>query len=320
MDTVIEARNLSKSFRGGVVAVNGLNLGVRRGAVYGLIGRNGAGKTTTLRLLLGLLRPDAGTARIFGADFWTAPREVRQRVAYVSQMQQLPSWMTLEELCRYVALFYDRWDRPLATELARRWELPWQRPVSRLSGGEQRQGAVLLALATRPEVLLLDEPAAGLDAIARRSLLTCLVEAVSTGNGCTVLFSTHLISDLERVADYVGIMDRGRLTTSARLEDLLQTTKRVQVVFDQPTPPPDFAVPGAIRSQTDGPVLTAIVHLTADTQLDPIRQRAGVRVNVFPLSLEEVFIALFGQRPPEGLLDEQESSAQSDLLVARESG
>jgi ABC-2 type transport system ATP-binding protein len=304
MDCTIEARNLCKSFRGGVVAVNGLDLEVSRGAVFGLIGRNGAGKTTTLRLLLGLLRPDSGTARILGADFWTAARTVRQRVGYVAQRQQLPGWMTLEELCRYAAHFYDSWDKDLAADLARRWELPGQRPVARLSGGEQRQAAILLALSARPEVLLLDEPAAGLDAIARRSLLSCLVEAVTRGHGCTILLSTHLITDLERVADHIGIMDRGRLTTSARLEDLLQTTKRVQVVFDESSPPAGFVVPGAARTQVAGPVVTAITRLTSEAQLDPLRQMPGARLNVFPLNLEEIFIELFDQRRRDTALDD----------------
>jgi ABC-2 type transport system ATP-binding protein len=320
MEAVLEANSLSKSFRGGVVAVNGLDLSVRRGSVYGLIGRNGAGKTTTLRLLMGLLRADGGTARILGADFWTAPRPLRQRVAYVAQAQQLPGWMTLEELCRYVAHFYEHWDPALAKDLVARWELPWQRALARLSAGEQRLAALLAALAARPEVMLLDEPAAGLDPIARRSLLTSLVEAISRGDGCTVLLSTHLVSDLERVAEHIGIMDRGRITTSARLEELLQTTKRVQVVFDRPGPPPDFVVPGAVRSHTAGPVVSAIARLANEAQLDPVRQMPGARVNVFPLNLEEVFIELFGKREQESFAEEEVSSGPSAWEAARFGG
>ena len=310
METVIQARGLCKRFRGGIVAVDGLDLEVPRGAVYGLMGCNGAGKTTTLRLLTGLLRPDAGTARLLGADFWTAPRAVRQRVAYVSQAQQLPTWMTLEELCRYGAHFYDAWDRGVARDLARRWDLPWQRPVARLSGGAQRQAAILLALAAQPEVLLLDEPAAGLDPVARRSLLGSLVEALSRAGGCTVLLSTHLITDLERVAEYVGIMDRGGLTTSTRLEELLQTTKRVQVVFDQAAPPPGFTVPGALRSRTTGPVVFALVRLTCPDQLEAVRRLPGTRLDVFTMGLEEIFIELL-QRGPEVADEENEAGGWS---------
>ncbi|MBM3880074.1 MAG: ABC transporter ATP-binding protein [Verrucomicrobia bacterium] len=311
MQTAIQTENLDKAFTGGVVAVAGLDLEVPRGAIYGLIGRNGAGKTTTLRLLMGLLRPDRGTARILGADFWEAPRETRQRVAYVSQRQQLPGWMTLTELCRYVGHFYEGWDQAHARELAERWELAWDRPVAQLSAGQQRQAAVLAALAGRPEVLLLDEPAAGLDPIARRSLLTSLVESATHGTGCTILFSTHLINDLERVADHVGIMDRGRLTMAGRLEDLLQATQRVQVVFDDPAPPPEFVIPGAVRTQVSGPVMTAIVRLANEAQLEPIRAWRGVRVNVFPLSLEEAFIELYRPR------DEGEAVAEAAVEQER---
>lgn len=319
MDPVIQAESLSKSFPGGVVAVSGLDLEVPQGAVYGLIGRNGAGKTTTLRLLMGLLRPDRGTARILGADFWTASRQTRQRVAYVSQAQQLPGWMTMEELCRYAGHFYDTWDNALARRLVERWELAWQRPVARLSTGEQRQAALLLALAAQPEVLLLDEPAAGLDPIARRSIMESLVDALTRGRGCTVLLSTHLITDLERVADHIGIMDRGRITTSARLDDLLQTTQRVQVVFDEPTPPPGFAVPGALWTQISGPVVTAIVHMASEAQLEPLRAMPGVRINLFPLSLEEIFIELFGRREDE-TTQGNEGSATPAIPETRVSG
>ena len=162
----------------------------------------------------------------------------------------------------------------------------------------------MVALAARPEVLLLDEPAAGLDPVARRWLLTGLVEALNRGDGCTVLFSTHLVGDLERVAEYVGMMDRGRVVTSARLEELLLTVRRVQVVFAQDSPPPDFRLPGALFSRAAGPVVTAIVRLAADSQLDPVRALPGVRVNVFPLSLEEIFIELFGRQERNELAEE----------------
>ena len=293
-DFAIEAADLTKTFPGGVVAVNGLDLAVPRGSVYGLIGRNGAGKTTTLRLLMGLLRPDRGAARVLDRDLWTAPREARARVAYVSQAQQLHAWMTLVELARYVSPFYPRWDDEEAGRLADRFGIPDDYPVGYLSGGEQRKVAILLALATRPDVLLLDEPAAGLDPVARRQLVDELIEAVSRGDGMTVLFSTHILTDLERVAEHVGIMDRGHLVTSSRLEDIRSSTKRVQVIFEGSAAPADFAIPGALRSRAEGPVVTAIVRLADDAQLEPVRRIPGARVNVFPLGLEDIFIELFG--------------------------
>ena len=135
---VIEAFSLTKSFADGFIAVKDLDLTVKRGAVYGLIGRNGSGKTTTLRLLLGLLRPDRGVARILGRDFWQAPHSVREQVAYVSQAQRLPGGMTLEEMCRCHRRFNQRWDPDHARALANQWELPWNRSMGSLSNGEQR--------------------------------------------------------------------------------------------------------------------------------------------------------------------------------------
>src|SRR5579859_3748405 len=210
-ETVIEARQLTKTFRGGAIAVKDLNLTVRRGAVYGLIGRNGSGKTTALRLLLGLLRPDRGGAKILGWDFWKAPRSVRQRVAYVSQTHRLPGGMTLAELCRCLRQFNEQWDQGHAEALAKLWHLPWNRPIASLSNGEQSRAALVPAFAGRPEVLVLDEPAAGFDLVARRELAGQILEAITQSDGCTVLLSTHIIGDLERMADHIGIMDRGGL-------------------------------------------------------------------------------------------------------------
>ncbi len=299
MEPPIHARGVTKTFRG-VVAVNGLDLTVEAGMVYGLIGRNGAGKTTTLRLLLGLLRPDSGQARLLGADWWEAPPELRERVGYVSQAWQHPDWMSVADLCRYSAHFYSRWDGGLARELAGRWELPWDRPLGRVSGGHQRLASVLVALATRPDVLLLDEPAAGLDPVARRDLTRCLVDALLRVEGCAVLLCTHLLSDVERLATHVGVMDHGRVVGSGPLEDWQRTMRRVQVVFPGTEVPEHAEVPGALRSERLGPVLTAIARVGDDALLDGLRSHPGVRVNVFPLSLEELFVEWFGPAAPAG--------------------
>jgi ABC-2 type transport system ATP-binding protein len=292
-ELVAEGYRLCKTFAGGVVAVSDLNVRVPRGAIYGLMGRNGAGKTTTLRLLMGLLRPDSGSAKVFGRELWTAPRAIRSRVVYVPQAAHLPGWMTLQDLSRFLARHYAAWDWGVKEQLQRRWELPEAIPLALLSGGQQRLVALLAALAARPEVLVLDEPAAGLDPITRRDLLRSLVESVTQNEKCTVLFSTHQIGDLERVADHIGIMHRGRLVTSSPLDRLLADTKRVQVVFDRAAPPVDFAVPGALRTDVRGPVVNALVRLVAETQLEAIRRLPGVRVQVFDVGLEELFIELF---------------------------
>jgi ABC-2 type transport system ATP-binding protein len=291
----IRIRGLTKTF-GGVVAVNGLDLKVERGSVYGLIGRNGAGKTTTLRLLAGLLRADSGEALLLGQDWWQASPLDRQRVAYVAQSGRPPDWMTLTDLSRYSAHFFERWDHGLAHELAERWELPWNRPLGRLSGGHQRLASLLSALSARPDVLILDEPAAGLDPVVRKDLLRSLVEALMRTDGCTVVLSTHLLADVERLATHVGIMEHGRIVGSGSVEDWQRTMRRVQVVFPGREIPTGVEIPGVIREQRLGPVLTGILRISSVHQLDEIRAMEGVRVNVFPLTLEELFVEWFERR------------------------
>ena len=138
MTPAIQLRNLTKTFPGGLVGVSGLNLEIRPGTVYGLMGRNGAGKTTTIRLLMGLLRPDKGDARVLGEDLRQANRALRARISYVSQSEQMPGWMTLRDLSRYVGNFYEKWNQSFAEDLAIRWGISSLQPVGNLSGGEQR--------------------------------------------------------------------------------------------------------------------------------------------------------------------------------------
>ncbi|MBA2480650.1 MAG: ABC transporter ATP-binding protein [Planctomycetes bacterium] len=301
----ISVEGLHKSFRG-VRAVDGLDLRVASGGVYGLVGRNGAGKTTALRTIMGLLRPDRGRAQVFGVDLIRGRPASRERVAYVSQDLHLPGWMSTAELSRYCSHFYCRWDAALATDLIRRWAIDAKRQVALLSGGQRRRVAVLLALASRAEVLVLDEPAAGLDPIARRALIEELIEALARQDGCTVIFSTHIIADLERLADTIGLMDRGRLTSEHRTEDLRTTTKRVQVVFPGDVPPAGFSIPGAIRSTTAGAVVTAIARLPDEQALAQARAIPGARVQVFSLSLEDIMIELIGPDVPQDATVEDE--------------
>jgi ABC-2 type transport system ATP-binding protein len=299
----IEAHGLTKRFRGGVLAVDGLDMPIEPGMVYGLIGRNGAGKTTTLRLLMGLLRANGGTARVLGMDMWAASATERARVGYVSQEQQLPDWMTVDQLCRYAAYLYPAWDQAYAEHLVKHFGLERDRQVGKLSGGEKRKAGVLVALAARPEVLLLDEPAANFDPIARRELIGELASVLADDGGCTILFSTHIIADIERIADHVGIMDKGKLVTSARLDEMQSTTKRVQVVFEGESPPPGFRIAGAVRSEVSGPVVSAVVRLEREGALDELQRIPGARVNVFPLGLEDIFIELFGAKTAQEFVE-----------------
>jgi ABC-2 type transport system ATP-binding protein len=299
-DVAIQAIDLSKTFRPAVVAVNGLDLNVSRGAVYGLIGRNGAGKSTTLRLLMGLLRPDRGTAHILGRDLKDSAREIRQRVTYVSQEQQLPWGLSGEDLFEYFGTLYDSWDQAYAVDLGRRFDVDTSRPLGTLSGGDQRRVAVILSLAARPDVVILDEPAAGLDPVSRRQLIEAMIDFLGDGGERTVLFSTHILADLERVADHIGLMDRGRMMLSGSLDTLQGGMRRVQVIFDDDHVPAGFEIPGELRRRIEGPVLTAVVRLTRDDQLHHLRAHENLRVQEHPLGLEDLFIDLMepGPRAP----------------------
>jgi ABC-2 type transport system ATP-binding protein len=288
----IEVQNLCKTFHGKNAAVSGLDFEVPQGSVYGLIGRNGSGKTTTLRLVMGLLKPDAGKAHSLGYELWKAPREVRQRVAYVSQNQRLPGWMNLEDLSRYVGSMYDRWDLQFAKKLTRQWDISWKVPVSRLSLGEQRMVALTLALAARPKVMILDEPAAGLDPVARRELLSALIEVTTSETGCAILISSHHIEDMERLAEWIGVMDRGRMAISDKLETLIERVKRVQVILPEGCPPPEWKPSGAYSMQIRGSVMTAVLDLESPATLARFQKIKGARIQLFDLGLEELFLEI----------------------------
>ncbi len=293
-DYAIKTQKLVKRYKRGVRAVDGLDLNISTGKVYGLLGRNGAGKTTTIRLLMGLLRPSAGTTSVAGSCMWKASAEQRSRVAYVSQTQQLYRGLTGEEHAGMLSRMYSRWDMDYAYEMARKFEISMECCTGQLSGGQQRMMSVVLALATRADVMLLDEPAAGLDPIARRRLIETLAELLVDTEGRTILLSTHLVDDVERIADDVGFMDEGKLRLSRPMDELKSSMRRVQVVACGDALPEDITIPGTMREQRDGLVLTALAALPTPDALAPLEARRDIRLQSFPLSLEEIFVALFG--------------------------
>jgi ABC-type multidrug transport system ATPase subunit len=199
--------------------------------------------------------------------------------------------------------------------LAEGWDVPWRKPIASLSTGDQRKAAILVAFAGRPEVLVLDEPAAGFDLVARRELIDLIVDRITQAEGCTVLFSTHILGDLERVADHIGVLSGGRMAFSARLEDLLGTMKRVQLIFED-RPSAALAIPGALRLHACGTVVTAIVRWNHGGELELLQRSIDARVQVFPMGLEEIFLELFGNGKAESwaVFDSPQPSTRNELI------
>ena len=294
-DYVIETMNLTKQFDRGITAVDDVSLRVERGVVYGLIGRNGAGKTTLLRLLMGILHPTSGKAIVFGQAMENAPCSLRAKVSYVSQSLNIYKWMSPAELCAFLAPLYPTWDMEYAQRLSKSFDLRWEQPIAQMSGGQQQKAAILAALATRAEVLILDEPAAGLDPIARRQLIDEMIDAISERQESTILFSTHIISDLERIADTIGFMDQGKIIKQHTMNEVQAAYKRIQIIFDGDSVPTGFSHSGIIHSQASGAVLNALVKFENEETLETLCHQPGMRVQVFPINLEDLFIELLGK-------------------------
>ena len=201
-DAVIAVSGLTRRF-GAKTAIDEVSVFVPRGSVLGLVGENGAGKTTLIKHLLGTLRAEAGSVRVFGLDPVADPVGVLSRVGYLSERRDLPGWMRIEELIRYTQAFYPGWDEAYADKLLEQFQLDPRQKIRTLSQGQQAKTGLLTAIAYRPELLILDEPSSGLDPVVRREILEAIIEAVAE-EGRTVLFSSHLLDEVERVADQIA--------------------------------------------------------------------------------------------------------------------
>jgi ABC-2 type transport system ATP-binding protein len=214
-ESVVTVSELTRRF-GTKTALASVSLSISRGAVYGLVGENGAGKTTLIKHILGLLRAQSGSVRVFGLDPVADPVGVLSRIGYLSEERDLPGWMRVDELIRYTRAFYPGWDDAYADELLHAFALDASATIATLSKGEKARVGLLIALAYRPELLVLDEPSTGLDPVVRRDILDAIVRTIAD-EGRTVLFSSHLLDEVERVADHVTMISHGRIVLSAPL-------------------------------------------------------------------------------------------------------
>jgi ABC-2 type transport system ATP-binding protein len=217
-DLAIDTKDLAKTYAG-ICAVRGINLAVPRGSIYGFLGRNGAGKTTTIKMLLGLARPTAGSARVLGMDARSEHIAILQRTAFVSEKKTLYPSLTPSELVRFSRGFYPTWSDSAVERHARLFEIPMKQRLEQLSNGNQTKVWLLLALCQGADLLILDEPTTALDPFTVDQLMHVLAED-TPDRGCTIFFSSHQLEEVERIAEYAGFIDHGELLMEARLDDI----------------------------------------------------------------------------------------------------
>ncbi|MGH7968600.1 MAG: ABC transporter ATP-binding protein, partial [Limisphaerales bacterium] len=254
---VVELSRLTRRF-GPKLALNEVSLQVPRGRVFGLVGANGAGKTTLIKHILGLLKAESGSVRVFGLDPAAAPAEVLRRIGFLSEDRDLPAWMRVDELLRYTQAFYPKWDMTFAEDLRRQFALDPSARIKNLSRGEKARAGLLVALAYRPELLLLDEPSSGLDPLVRRDILEAIIRTVAD-EGRTVFFSTHLLEEVERVADDVAMMVAGQVVLNGPLDEVKGNHHRLVLRFEsaQPAAP---KIPGILSITGSGQEWTLICN------------------------------------------------------------
>lgn len=223
-DTILQISKLTRSF-GEQVALNNISMEVKKGQVFGIVGENGAGKTTLIKHLLGQYIAQQGSVKLFGLDPVEAPEKVLAKIGYLSEEPELPAWMTVKELISYTSAFYPNWDHQYASELTDVFSLQLTKRISELSKGQKARVGLVLAQAHRPELLLLDEPSSGLDPNVRRDILSAIIKTVSD-EGKTVIFSSHLLEEVERVSDHLMMLDSGKIMLLDSMENVLSSHHR----------------------------------------------------------------------------------------------
>jgi ABC-2 type transport system ATP-binding protein len=292
MNNAITTENLTRQY-GRTVAVNGLTFAVPQGSIYAFLGPNGAGKTTTIKMLLNLLPPNGGSASLLGVDTRRlGPAELAQ-IGYVSENQQLPEWMTVSQLVAFCRPLYPTWNEALSDKLLRSFDLPTDRPLKTLSRGMKMKAALLISLAYRPRLLVLDEPFTGLDALVRDEVIAGMLE-VTEQEQWTVFISSHDIDEVQRLADWVGVIDSGRVHVSESTASLQGRFRRLDAVLPAPTKLP-VRLPDGWLTPDLTPHHVSIVD-SGYRAGDSERQLAAVfpgaeSVTASEMTLREIFLA-----------------------------
>jgi len=288
---IIDVSGVSREFDH-KLALKNVSLQVPRGKVFGLVGENGAGKTTLIKHILGLLKAESGSVRVFGLDPVAEPVAVLSRLGYLSENRDLPPWMRVDELLRYMQAFYPKWDMAYAKELREQFSLDPAAKLKNLSRGECAKAGLLIALAYRPELLLLDEPSSGLDPLVRRDILEAIIRTVAD-EGRTVFFSSHLLDEVERVADDVAMMVDGQIVLRGALDDIKENHHRLVLHFDsaQRAKP---NLPGALSIVGAGQEWTVVCNGSQQETIAAAAKAGGRVVANDTPSLDEIFVARAG--------------------------
>jgi ABC-2 type transport system ATP-binding protein len=274
--------------------LDNVSLYVPQGCVFGLVGENGAGKTTLIKHILGLLKAQSGSVRVFGRDPVADSVGVLGRIGYLSEYRDLPAWMNISQLLRYTRAFYASWDEQYAEELREQFGLDPAARVKTLSQGQQAKAGLLLALAFRPQLLLLDEPSTGLDPVVRRDILEAIIRTVAE-EGRTVFFSSHLLDEIERVSDQLAMIHQGKVVLCGPLDEVKSSHRRVILRFDEPLSSAP-KIEQALSVAGSGREWTALCN---GGHPDLVASVAGLGARIVSEeipSLHEIFVARAGQK------------------------
>jgi ABC-2 type transport system ATP-binding protein len=295
MEFVFETEGLTKQF-GSVTALDRVDLKVRRPSIVGLLGKNGSGKTTLIRHLMGLLLPSEGAVTTLGRPSAELGHDELVHIGYVPQEIRLLDWMTVEQHLRYVSCFYPEWDRQREQKLLEELELEASKLVGALSTGNLQKLAIVLAVCHHPRLLVLDEPVSDLDPIVRVKLLEFLLELMREDEA-TILVSSHVLRDVEKVVDHVICLDEGRVVTDAALDELKELYSEWLVESNDGDLPERFSEPFVLAQEISGREARLLVKHDA-SEMEIFRTAHGVEVTGRPLNLEEMFPVLVGEKAP----------------------
>jgi len=286
---VLETHHLTKAF-GTQIALDHLDVSIGQGTICGFLGRNGAGKTTAIKLMVGLLRPTTGSATLLGCDSQALTPQIKSRIGYVTEGHRLITWMTIQKIEQFQKAFYpDQWDSQFFAEMIEYFDLSPKKKIKHLSNGQRAQVSLALTLAPNPELLIMDDPTLGLDPAIRRQFLEGMIHLIMT-QGRTVLFSSHILADVERVCDRLLVLDKGVLRADCTVDQFRQSVVKTKMAFKD-KPPEALDIPGLLAQRHGENELELLLVGTPEETISQWCEAHGATTHeILPMSLEDQFI------------------------------